>query len=112
MSGRALARFTSLLPVTATCTPSATNAVAMANPIPRDPPVPSATFPFKALSAIQLLSATFDVPDTTAARIGDVPELYLGRLRHGSEIRIQGVREVAVLGAGPLGGAIADALAR
>ena len=43
--GRAADRCASLRPVTPTCTPSATSARAIARPMPRDPPVTSATFP-------------------------------------------------------------------
>ena len=68
-----------LRPVTATCTPSATSARAIARPMPREPPVTSATFPRSDCIAITIS---------------------------------QRMQDVAIIGAGELGGAVAHVLAR
>src|SRR5580765_5789624 len=77
--GRAADRCAALRPVIATCTPSATSARAIASPMPRDPPVTSATFPRSDCIAITIS---------------------------------QRMQNVAIIGAGELGGATAHALAR
>src|SRR3954451_8448780 len=79
IEGRADERCAALRPVIATRAPSATSARAIASPMPRDPPVTSATFPRSDCIAI-----------TISHRM----------------------QEVAIIGAGGLGGAVADALAR
>src|SRR5262245_34394260 len=77
--GRADDRCALLSPVTETCAPSATSARAIASPMPRDPPVTSATFPCS---------------DSIFIRI------------------VHAMREIAIVGAGELGGACAHAIAR
>src|SRR5258707_765836 len=77
--GRAADRCAALRPVIATWTPSATSARAIARPMPREPPVTSATFPRSDCIAITIS---------------------------------QRMQNVAIIGAGSLGGATAHALAR
>src|SRR3954453_12484998 len=79
IDGRADHRWAAPRPVLATRRPWATSARATARPMPRDPPVTSATFPRTDCIAITIS---------------------------------QSMQQVAILGAGELGGAVAHALAR
>src|SRR5213593_3981656 len=81
MIGRAADKCASSRPVMATRPPSATSARAIANPMPREPPVTKAILPVKDCIA-------------------------------DSRYNIASMRDVAIIGAGEVGGTLAHALAR
>src|SRR5580765_7276516 len=96
---RASARCESLRPVIATLAPCAASACAMAKTIPREPPVTTATFP---------LSVCMDHHITGSPHGADRCRSFRGPRTTISHR----MREVAIVGAGELGGLVAHALAR
>src|SRR5258706_6767777 len=79
MLGRAAARWASLRPVMATCTPSATSARAIARPMPRDPPVTIATLPRRDCIAITIIHPMREVAIVGAGELGRVVAHVLAR---------------------------------
>src|SRR5258708_3560224 len=77
--GRAADRCAALRPVIATCTPSATSARAMARPMPRDPPVTSATFPRSVSIAITISQRMQRVAIIGAGELGGATAHALAR---------------------------------
>src|SRR5262245_38584087 len=102
---RAADRCDALRPVTATWTPCATSARAIARPMPREPPVTNATFPSSGCLIRQLSASASGL---------SMACWMVAKARADCQIdnNSSGMSAIVILGAGELGGSLAHVLAR